>query len=336
MDAAKPGAQIWAQHYQTDEGTQRPACILDGASQHYGAGLSSILCIQNFWRWRLAKDSDPAQFDRFWRQLFRYLGAVGRQDVSINLADQDLHPGIDARVIVEKQPNPKNVTEPAGKFTVRVENGHKDVLLEEAVELEPSKPRELKFRAETAGSYTISVLDLLSKVAVATRTVEIRESNVEFQNTGRDMESLKQWASLSEGLALKVEECPNGGDLVKQIKTRVEQAREKKTVREPAGMNGWTLALLVGLASAANGCCANAGAGVRGGCEIQDAGCGMRDYNRWYGWQMSKVFWHENGHMYEIEFFIAAVACMITFLPFLSCGTRRARTTSRPRFSWAG
>ena len=52
------------------------------ASQRFGAGLSAVICVQNFWRWRLAKDADPQHFDRFWRQLFRFLSEPSRQEVT--------------------------------------------------------------------------------------------------------------------------------------------------------------------------------------------------------------------------------------------------------------
>ena len=141
VDAAKPGAQVWAVH-QTDEGPQGRRILM--ASQRYGAGLSAVVCIQNFWRWRLAKDSEPQQFDRFWRQLFRFLSEVGRQDVSIHLADQELHPQMDVQVVLEKQPNPKNITDPNRKFFVRVEDGQKKLLHEETVELEVRAPGGLQ------------------------------------------------------------------------------------------------------------------------------------------------------------------------------------------------
>jgi uncharacterized membrane protein len=242
VDSAKPGAQVWARH-PTDEGPNGKRILM--ASQHYGAGQSAIICIQNFWRWRLAKDSEPQQFDRFWRQLFRYLGNAGTPTVAIHLADQDLHPGMDVQVILEKQPDPKNITDTRHRFGLRVENAARKVLLEQTVELETGRPHDFTFRAETADTYTVSVLDE-QKVSLASRTITIRESNVEFQNTGRDMETLKQWASVSDGLALKVEDCPNGNDLVRQIKARVLQAQHSKTVRQPAGMNGWMMLVLLG------------------------------------------------------------------------------------------
>ena len=242
VDAAKAGAQVWALHQQ-DEGPKGRRILM--ASQRYGAGISAVICIQNFWRWRLARDSDPRQFDRFWRQLFRFLGDSGRQDVAIHLADQDLHPDMDVQIALEKQPNPKDVTETSHKFFVRVEDNRQKQILEQAVELPPARPVDLSFHADKAGIYTVTVQDL-NKQPVANRTVEIRDLNIEFQNTGRNMEILHQWASLSDGLALKVEDCPDASAMVSQIKARIEQVRHDKPMRRPVGANGWLLGLVLG------------------------------------------------------------------------------------------
>jgi len=241
VDAAKPGAQVWALHQQ-DEGPKGKRILM--ASQRYGAGISSVICIQNFWRWRLAKESDPKQFDRFWRQLFRFLGDSGRQDVAIHLADQDLHPDMDVQMVLEKQPNPKDLTDTTHKFVVRVENGQKKQLLEQTVELPPARPVDLSFHADNAGTYSVSVQDM-NKQPIATRTVEIRDLNMEFQNTGRNMEILRQWASLSDGLALKIADCPDASEMVSQIKAKVEQVRHGKPTRRPVGANGWMLSFVL-------------------------------------------------------------------------------------------
>jgi uncharacterized membrane protein len=242
VDAAKPGAQVWAVH-QTDQGPQGRRILM--ASQRYGAGLSAVVCIQNFWRWRLAKESEPQQFDRFWRQLFRFLSEVGRQDVAIHLADQELHPQMDVQVVLEKQPNPKNITDPNRKFFVRVEDGQKKILHEDTVELEAGRPVEFRFRADKADVYTVIVSDAM-KVPIGTRSVEIRDVNVEFQETARNMETLQQWASVSDGLAVKVEDCRDAADLVSQIKSKIEQVRHGKPMRQPVGVNGWLMTLVLG------------------------------------------------------------------------------------------
>jgi len=139
---------------------------------------------------------------------------------------------MDVQVVLEKQPNPKNATDTSHKFFVRVEDGQKHLLHDEVVELEPSRPVAVKFHAEKPGLYPVTVLDRI-KVTVATRPIEIRDLNVEFQNTARDMETLRQWASVSDGLAVKVEDCRDAGDLVAQIKAKIEQIRHGKQQRRP-------------------------------------------------------------------------------------------------------
>jgi hypothetical protein len=242
VDSAKPGAQVWARH-QIDEGPKGRRILM--AVERYGAGQSAVLCIQNFWRWRLARDADPQLFDRFWRQLFRFLSDVGRQDVMIQLADQDLHPQMDVQVVLEKQPNPSDLKAAKTRFWVRVEDGRRKLLREEALELQAARPVDFKFRAETADTYTVSVLDA-AKALVAARPIEIREVNVEFQDTARNMETLRQWAALSDGLAMKVEDCRDPGEIASQIKARLEAVRRQRETRQPVGVNAWVLALALG------------------------------------------------------------------------------------------
>lgn len=242
VDAAKPGAQIWALHPQ-DEGPKGRRILL--AAQHYGAGLAAVVCVQNFWRWRLAKDSDPQQFDRFWRQLFRYLADSSRQEVAIHLADQELRPPMDVRLSIEKQPSPKELKAAGAKYFVRVEDSKRKVVKEQAVELQPKRPVDFFFSADKADIFSVSVLDA-NKLSVATRPVEIKELNVEFLNTARDMENLRQWAALSDGLAVRVEDCRDPAELVKDIQAKVEQVRRSNLLRVPVGMNGWVLTALLG------------------------------------------------------------------------------------------
>ena len=246
VDAAKPGAQVWALH-QTDDGPKGRRILM--ASQRYGNGLSAILTVQNFWVWRLSKEGDPAQFDRFWRQFFRYLAESSRQDISIQIADQELRPGIDINLVLEKQPNPKDAgAAPSVKFTARVQDSLAAVLTENSIELPTGRPVNFSFHPSKAGLYTIQVLDQ-NKAAIATRVLEIRDINVEFQNSARNMENLSQWASLSDGVALRSEDCHDTTDLSEQIARKVEQARNARKMRAPIGVNGWTLAFALGCLS---------------------------------------------------------------------------------------
>jgi uncharacterized membrane protein len=242
VQAAKPGAQIWAEHPE-DEGPNGKRILM--ASQRYGAGVSAVICVQNLWRWRLARECDPQHFDRFWRQLLHFLSEPSRQEVLIHLADQDLHPHTDVRVSVEKKPAPGEVSGAALKYTLRVETEGKKLVAQQALDLVPGRPVDTSFPADDPGLYRMSVTDAGGK-QVGMRTLEIRDLNLEFQETARNLETLRQWAALTAGLALKMEDCPGGEVLVEQIKKQIEGARRFKPIRRPAGVNAWALLLVLG------------------------------------------------------------------------------------------
>jgi hypothetical protein len=244
VDAAKPAAQIWAVH-ASEKGPQGPRILL--ASQRYGAGLSAVCCVQNFWRWRLAREADTRQFDRFWRQFFRFLGESSRQEISLALADQDIRIGSELEVVVERQPAPQSTSELPTQHRVRVEDPNRKIVLDETVELAPRRPISLKFPTAAAGNYTVTALDAAG-VVVAARSVEVRDVNVELMLTARNMELLRQWATVSGGNAIKAEDCQDAGALVDSAVRSAESIRRRQSVRRPLGANGWVLtALLAGL-----------------------------------------------------------------------------------------
>lgn len=241
---AKPGAVVWARH-SDDDGPGGKRILM--AAQSYGAGVSAVLAVENVWRWRLAKEADPAQFDRFWRQLFRHLGQSGRQDVSIELADQELRPGADVRLYVERRPRPEAAKAATGEgiFTVSVRAPGGKTLLEQRTGLAPLRPVQIAFRAENAGIYNVAVADG-NGIRIASQPVEIKDVDREMERTGRDMENLQQWAGMSRGLALPEEDCPDADALVAQILDRIEELKRAKARPAPFGINGWVLALLAG------------------------------------------------------------------------------------------
>lgn len=244
VDGAKPGATVWAQHPEESGSSGRRVLM---ATQRYGSGISAALCVQNFWRWRLAKESNVDQFDRFWLQLFRFLSEGTQESIAIRLADQELRPGIDVRISVEKRPDPNAAPADRTRHVVRVESESRQPVHEQTVELVASRPVDLSFRADRAGVHTVSVLDSQG-VSRVSRPIEIRATEVEFQRTARNMEALEQWAALTNGLALRAEDCPNADELVRRIEQHIaDAAQRREPVRKPAGMNGWILMVLLAL-----------------------------------------------------------------------------------------
>jgi hypothetical protein len=232
--AAKPAATVWATHDQ-EVGPQGRRILM--ASQPYGAGLTAVVTVPNLWRWRLAKGADPRQFDRFWQQLFRFLGQSGRQDIAIQLPDQELAPGAELRALLERQPRPEaGKPEAQARYTVRVLGPDQKPVVEREVELLPLRPVPVVFRAEREGTYAV-VVRAPGGAQVAGRTIPVREFDRELQRTGRDMENLRQWARMSGGSAMAAEDCRSEG-LVSELKARVAQVRTGRHRRRPLGLDG--------------------------------------------------------------------------------------------------
>ncbi len=256
VESAKPGAVIWAEH-ESDMGPQGKRILM--ATQSYGAGRSAVICVQNFWRWRLAKDSDPAQFDRFWRQLFRYLGEAGRQSVLIDFTDQQLEPPTDLHVMLERQAAPSDLTtNPAApadasklpvNYTVVVHGPDQKEVFRRSMDLPAGQEIPFSFRAEAEGFYSIVVLNA-QNLSVAERSVQLVNNRIEMERTGRDMENLKQWASVTQGETFTEEDCRDVSPLIAAIHQKIALAEEARIARLPLGLNGWDLAALLGLLAA--------------------------------------------------------------------------------------
>jgi uncharacterized membrane protein len=240
---AKPGATVWARHAQ-DAGPDGRRILM--ASQHYGAGVSAVIAVQNLWRWRLAKDLDPAHFDRFWKQLLRFLGQAGGQEISVQFLDPERGPGREIRALVERRPRPEAERDGAATsaVTVQVEDPSRRVVLEQELELAPLRPAEIRFRADEEGVYAVKVHDA-EGVQLASRPLEIRSVDREMERTGRDLENLRQWASLTQGIAMPIEACRDLEQLTAQIRGRAEALRASRERRVPVGVNGWVLGWLL-------------------------------------------------------------------------------------------
>ena len=250
---AKAGATVWAEHGDdlAPDGHKR---ILM-ATQRYGAGTSVVLCVENFWRWRLAKDGEPLQFDRFWRQLFRYLGENSRETILIDFTDQQLTLPTTVKATVERQARAADyaaTADPAahakpGPYRVEVHGPTGPTPIYQAdLPLEAGAPVPISFRADRPGIYRLSVLDAHGAPA-AERSLSLRNDEVEMLHTARDMENLKQWAALTGGLARPAEAPGDLDEMIKVIHGGLERAARSKEARVPFGLNGGMLAVVLTL-----------------------------------------------------------------------------------------
>ena len=85
-----------------------------------------------------------------------------------------------------------------------------------------------------------------SEAVVAYRSLDIRDIDNELLYTARDMENLRQWANLSGGMAIRFEDYETADQLVDQIKASGEQPLRRRPIRQPLGINGWVLGMLLG------------------------------------------------------------------------------------------
>jgi hypothetical protein len=79
----------------------------------------------------------------------------------------------------------------------------------------------------------------------AERSVEISDLDEEFLDTARNMETLRQWASLSGGAAVRWEECRPVGSLIDALEAALNRPGRAVAHRVPMGINGWVLGVLL-------------------------------------------------------------------------------------------
>lgn len=241
VDAVKPGAQVWLEHSRP--AGSRPPVVM--ASQQFGNGISSVICMQNFWRWRLAKQSDTDHFDRFWQQLFRFLGETGHERIGLTLRDQQLIPGETVQLTVERRADARQQNSERLSFLVRVTDSDGHEVVQEQIQLGPGQNRDVTFPADAAGTFTAIVEDQ-SKSVMASRTIEISDVSSEYVSTARNMDTLRQWAAVSSGVAVAAEDCSDIAALLNPYLDPNETRSHDIQRSVPAGVNAWTMLLLVG------------------------------------------------------------------------------------------
>lgn len=238
----KPGAEVWLEHGQPS-GEQRPVLM---ATQRFGNGVSTVLCMQNCWRWRLAKESNPEHYDRFWQQLLRYLSEAGPESVSITLADQRLAVGQPVLLTVERMADPSATSGTADSYQVLLRDESQREVDRQTVNLEAGQSLDVTFQPESEGTYTATVLDK-TQSAAAIRSFDLRAIKDELTRTAARMDILRQWAGLSGGFAERAEECDQLEERLNEVLDRAGNDIRTRPYPVPAGINGWSLALLLSL-----------------------------------------------------------------------------------------
>jgi len=102
----------------------------------------------------------------------------------------------------------------------------------------------MNVHAENEGLYSIVIRDPEQR-EVAERNLQLSNNRVELEHTGRDMENLKQWASLTGGEALTEEDAQDTDALMLTMQKQIQLAEKSGSSRTPWGLNDWMLALLL-------------------------------------------------------------------------------------------
>jgi len=240
---AKPGAVVWAVHSRDVGPNGKPRILM--AAESFGAGTSVVLAVQNFWKWRLDKDCDPAQFDRFWQQLIRRLADSGANAVRIEVLDQELAPGRSIALSIERQADPKDQTNQAKSCRLLIHDGSGASIVDRTLSLKRGIPTKVEFTPAKADTFAIEVQDDAG-VQLAARSLEIRSPNPELLKPARDMPALEQWGMFSGGSAWTAERARNDpAAFGKALLAQIEAAQAAQIHREPVGLNAWSFLLVL-------------------------------------------------------------------------------------------
>ncbi len=243
VDDVKPGAEIWLEGVG---GGGHPVLM---ASQRYGNGLSSVICMQNLWRWRLARESNPDHFDRFWRQLFRYLSEAGRESVTLTPANLLPSPGDEIELLIERRVAAGEESPTSRRVRVRIQDPELRDVLDVPIDLEVGRQTTTTFTATTSGTYSATVLGA-GDIILTSRKIEVRDMAAELASTSRNMETLRQFAGISGGVAMEAESGDDVASLLKRYLEPDTPPQMEVTYARPAGTNGWTFAILLACISA--------------------------------------------------------------------------------------
>lgn len=243
VEDIKPGAEVWL---ESAGGVGRPVLM---ASQRYGNGLASVICMQNLWRWRLARESQPEQFDRFWRQLFRYLAEAGRESVSLVLSDPQPTVGREIELVLERRSAAGSNKPSSRRVRLRIQDPEQNEVMDLPIDIPADRQAEIRFTPDKVGMHTITVLEDADRILV-TRELDVRDQANELASTARNMETLRQFAGISGGIALEAETREDVSSLLKSYLEPDEPPKVRIDYAQPIGVNGWMMGLLLACLSA--------------------------------------------------------------------------------------
>ena len=132
---------------------------------------------------------------------------------------------------------------------MRVQDPQQRDVLDLPIELETGRQITTTFPVDTSGLFTATLLGAGDRI-LASCEISVQERTAELASTSRDMETLRQFAGISGGMALEAESSNDVPELLKEYLHPEEPPKVELSYALPAGINAWMLAFLIACISA--------------------------------------------------------------------------------------
>lgn len=234
---AKAGALVLAEH-PTDRNEFGNRILI--ATHNYNAGRVMVFTPHTSWRWRMHTPHEDDSYERFWRQVAKWLTTAPKEHIRLNIAKT---------AYTLKEPVVIEVTATDPQFEPTNNAKLRAVVVDET-----GKRRELKleqvlgkdgfytarFIPNRYGEYTVTATGTLNgeNLGEQQSLFEVKTSYAEFSNAELNVELLKTLAEGSGGGYYNMEEAPQ---LINRIPL-VESATSKIT-----DVDIWDMPLIFGL-----------------------------------------------------------------------------------------
>ena len=233
---AKAGALVLAEH-PTDRNEFGNRILI--ATQNYNAGRVMVFTPHTSWRWRMHTPHEDDSYERFWRQVAKWLTTAPKEHIKLDIAKTAY--SLKEPVVIEV-----TATDPQFELT-------NNAKLRAVVVDETGKRKEIKleqvlgkdgfytarFIPNRYGEYTVTATGTLNgeNLGEQQSLFEVRTSYAEFSNAELNTAFLKTLAEGSGGEYYSIEKAPQ---LVNQIPL-VESATSKIT-----DVDIWDMPLIFG------------------------------------------------------------------------------------------
>ncbi|OGF47346.1 MAG: hypothetical protein A2231_05910 [Candidatus Firestonebacteria bacterium RIFOXYA2_FULL_40_8] len=237
VEKGKSGAMILSTH-KSEKNMYGNYIVM--AAQNYGSGKVVAITVDKMGSWRLKVDAADKSYEKFWRQLVRWLTTERLEKVSIKI-DRTFYAiketvKIDAAIYERAMQNKDtyveaNIVDPAGKL-LRVKL---------VPSLEGNWTYEGKFIADIKGGYRVKIVAKHPSKNMESKEIyfDVRDTSLEFSNVTLNESGLRQLTSTSNGKYYKP------GDIVGVIEKDLKKVVVKIQMDTDLWDSPWVLIAII-------------------------------------------------------------------------------------------